>query len=70
MAIGNGLIDPVNQLNYADYLYQLGLIDGNVRENLIILQNACIQQIQQQNYTGASSVSKSFFVSGINYDYF
>ncbi|XP_023293517.2 venom serine carboxypeptidase [Lucilia cuprina] len=27
MAIGNGLSDPIHQLKYGDYLYQLGLID-------------------------------------------
>ncbi|KAL9896230.1 venom serine carboxypeptidase [Glossina fuscipes fuscipes] len=27
MAIGNGLSDPIHQLQYGDYLYQLGLID-------------------------------------------
>ncbi|XP_055919853.1 venom serine carboxypeptidase-like [Eupeodes corollae] len=27
VAIGNGLSDPQHQLNYGDYLYQLGLID-------------------------------------------
>ncbi|XP_030373819.1 venom serine carboxypeptidase [Scaptodrosophila lebanonensis] len=29
MAIGNGLSDPLHQLKYGDYLYQLGLIDDN-----------------------------------------
>lgn len=29
MAIGNGLSDPVHQLKYGEYLYQLGLIDTN-----------------------------------------
>lgn len=29
LAIGNGLSDPVNQMNYGAYLYQLGLIDTN-----------------------------------------
>ncbi|KAJ6640697.1 Venom serine carboxypeptidase [Pseudolycoriella hygida] len=29
VAIGNGLTDPVNQMKYGDYLYQLGLIDTN-----------------------------------------
>lgn len=31
LAIGNGLTDPVNQLDYGDYLYQLGLLDANGR---------------------------------------
>ncbi|ALC42146.1 CG4572 [Drosophila busckii] len=29
VAIGNGLSDPLNQLKYGDYLYQLGFIDDN-----------------------------------------
>jgi len=29
LAMGNGLSDPVNQLKYGEYLYQLGLIDTN-----------------------------------------
>ncbi|XP_053965191.1 venom serine carboxypeptidase [Anastrepha ludens] len=29
LAIGNGLTDPLHQLKYGDYLYQLGLIDDN-----------------------------------------
>ncbi|XP_030557784.1 venom serine carboxypeptidase [Drosophila novamexicana] len=29
VAIGNGLSDPLHQLKYGDYLYQLGLIDDN-----------------------------------------
>jgi len=30
LAIGNGLIDPVNQMVYSDFLFQCGLIDGNL----------------------------------------
>lgn len=32
IAIGNGLSDPIHQLKYGDYLYQLGLIDINARQ--------------------------------------
>lgn len=32
LAIGNGLCDPFHQLVYGDYLYQLGLIDANARD--------------------------------------
>lgn len=31
LAIGNGYSDPLNQLDYGDYLYQLGLIDMNAK---------------------------------------
>lgn len=29
LAIGNGLVDPINQLMYSEYLYQHGFVDGN-----------------------------------------
>lgn len=29
LAIGNGLVDPINQLFYSEFLYQHGFIDGN-----------------------------------------
>nr|XP_022917735.1 venom serine carboxypeptidase [Onthophagus taurus] len=32
LAIGNGLCDPINQLKYSDYLYQIGLIDINAKK--------------------------------------
>lgn len=34
LAIGNGLTDPVNQLEYGDYLYQIGLVDLNGRNQI------------------------------------
>lgn len=32
LAIGDGLTDPVNQLDYGDLLYQIALLDGNQRD--------------------------------------
>lgn len=32
ISIGNGLSDPEHQLQYSDYLYQIGLIDLNTRQ--------------------------------------
>jgi len=29
LAIGNGLVDPINQLMYSEYLYQRGFVDGD-----------------------------------------
>ncbi|XP_033182920.1 venom serine carboxypeptidase [Bombus vancouverensis nearcticus] len=34
LAIGNGLTDPLNQLEYGDYLYQIGLVDLNGRNQI------------------------------------
>jgi vitellogenic carboxypeptidase-like protein len=42
LAIGNGMVDPINQLVYGEYLYQHGLIDGNsVLQNFNIRFNSC-----------------------------
>ncbi|KAJ8977292.1 hypothetical protein NQ317_007431 [Molorchus minor] len=34
LAIGNGFSDPIHQIDYSDYLYQLGILDRNVRKSL------------------------------------
>nr|AAY27740.1 salivary/fat body serine carboxypeptidase [Sitodiplosis mosellana] len=41
LAIGNGFSDPIHQLNYADYLYQLGLIDSNGYDSFVQYQFEC-----------------------------
>ncbi|XP_058126438.1 venom serine carboxypeptidase [Anopheles ziemanni] len=50
IAIGNGLCDPFHQLVYGDYLYQLGLIDSNVRD-----------QFHQYEAKGRDCISKQDF---------
>lgn len=39
LIIGNGWTDPMNQYNYADYLYQLGLVDSIGQAALVKHQN-------------------------------
>lgn len=34
LAMGNGFSDPINQCDYGDYLYQIGLVDKNSRKFL------------------------------------
>lgn len=34
LSIGNGLSDPEHQLKYSDYLYQIGLIDSNMKQTV------------------------------------
>lgn len=46
LAIGNGLIDPIHQLNYADLMYQLGLIDFNGHTEMIKQQNDAIECVK------------------------
>lgn len=42
MIIGNGFSDPINQLNFGDYFYQLGLIDTNGQKKFTRTQNHAI----------------------------
>ena len=53
LAIGNGLSDPVNQLCYSDYLYQIGLLDFNGREEFKKLEDQAKELIKQQKYDDA-----------------
>lgn len=50
LTIGNGFIDPVHQLNYGDYLYQLGLIDTNGRRAFIKYENQAIDCIKKRDF--------------------
>lgn len=38
LAIGNGWSSPIHQLRYSDYFLQLGLIDSNVRDEMLDLE--------------------------------
>lgn len=53
LALGNGFTDPVNQLNYADYLYQLGLIDANAQKLLQGIQEKGVNLIDHQQWVAA-----------------
>lgn len=35
VAIGNGFSDPINQIKFGDYVYQLGFIDANTHFNYL-----------------------------------
>lgn len=53
LAIGNGLVDPGNQLHYGDYLYQLGLIDSNARDYFHQQEDTCRKFIENEDWNGA-----------------
>uniref|UniRef100_A0A1B0D2X8 Carboxypeptidase n=1 Tax=Phlebotomus papatasi TaxID=29031 RepID=A0A1B0D2X8_PHLPP len=53
MAIGNGFSDPVHQLNYGDYLYQIGLIDDNARKKFEEVKKSAEKLISSGDYTAA-----------------
>ncbi|XP_044753589.1 venom serine carboxypeptidase-like [Coccinella septempunctata] len=56
LAIGNGLSDPIHQLNYGDYLYQNGLIDFNAREIMKNLEAKVVELVKAEKYDEAFEV--------------
>lgn len=56
LTIGNGLSDPVHQMNYGDYLYQLGLIDTNGHKEFLKFQSRGINCIKAKDFKCAFSV--------------
>lgn len=53
IAIGNGLSDPVHQLVYGKYLYQIGLIDWNQAKVFEKYENKTKQYIEQNQWLKA-----------------
>lgn len=53
LSIGNGLSDPVNQLKYGEYLYQIGLIDTNVKSLVQSYEAKGIQYIKNKEWIKA-----------------
>lgn len=56
LAIGNGLSDPIHQLNYGDYLYQLGLIDTNGHKLFAKVQSRGVECIEKKDFACAFDV--------------
>ncbi|XP_044755656.1 venom serine carboxypeptidase-like [Coccinella septempunctata] len=53
LAIGNGWTDPINQLNYGDYLYQHGIVDLKTKDFLNTIRDDSIDLIKQGRYAEA-----------------
>uniref|UniRef100_A0A0K8SQH3 Carboxypeptidase n=1 Tax=Lygus hesperus TaxID=30085 RepID=A0A0K8SQH3_LYGHE len=53
VAIGDGLVDPVNMLLYGQYLFQHGLIDSQALAAFESAQNTIMSNIQAGNFTEA-----------------
>ncbi|KAF7288071.1 hypothetical protein GWI33_000125 [Rhynchophorus ferrugineus] len=56
LLIGNGLTDPIHQLAYGDYLYQLGLLDLIQRDDFYSLEKETYSYIKAGDYLMASFV--------------
>lgn len=71
MAIGSGYCDPINQLNYGDYLYQHGLIDLNQMKIFEKYQNQIIYDIKKDNLVEAGLLLDQLMDGDIsNFSYF
>lgn len=66
IAIGNGLTDPVNQLLYGDYLYQLGLIDFNGRNEFHNYEKQGRDFINQSKYNEAFDIFNKLIDGDLN----
>lgn len=53
LAIQNGFIDPINQIQYSQYLYQIGLIDFNQITIFQQYEQDILNALKNQNYTQA-----------------
>jgi vitellogenic carboxypeptidase-like protein len=56
LAIGDGMCDPVNQLDLGDFLYQTGLVDEESLSTLEKLANVTRGQIENEEWTMATTV--------------
>lgn len=63
IAIGNGLIDPINQLNYSKLYYELGLIDLNTKNEMAEIEKNIQEVIQEGNYTAAMILRNDVLLS-------
>lgn len=57
--IGNGFSDPVHQLSYGPYLYQLGLIDSNARSNFDAFEKQGVDYINAGKWVEAQQIFDS-----------
>ncbi|CAG9840833.1 unnamed protein product [Diabrotica balteata] len=53
LAIGNGYTDPIEQIHYAEYVYQLGLMDFYTTNLLKRTEQSVVEEIQSENYDEA-----------------
>lgn len=66
LAIGNGLSDPLHQLKYGDYLYQLGLIDYNARDQFHKYEQEGVDYMQKKEWKKAFDLFDSLLNGDMN----
>lgn len=66
IAIGDGLVDPVSMLDYADYLYQIGLVDRNQAAVFRQWCDKAKHYIESERYTDAAKIFDSLILCVTN----
>ncbi|XP_026818058.1 venom serine carboxypeptidase-like isoform X1 [Rhopalosiphum maidis] len=69
LAIGNGMVDPINQLIYSEYLYQHGFVDDYGKQELNKLENLARAQILNEDFQGAFDTFDKLVLNGGVYPY-
>lgn len=57
IAIGNGFLDPETLLCYGDFLYQIGLVDNNTKQEINKLETQGRKAIHDKHFVDAFYVS-------------
>lgn len=68
MAIGNGWSDPMNQFDYGDYLYQIGLIDTKGRDEFHVEEKRAKDAIANKDFETAFEIM-DMLIDGDQYKY-
>ena len=53
MAIGDGFVDPINQVDYGEFLYNVGLVDANQREEFHTFATEAVEFINKGDLESA-----------------
>ncbi|XP_063220976.1 venom serine carboxypeptidase-like [Bacillus rossius redtenbacheri] len=56
LIIGDGLVDPVHQLDYSDYVYQVGLVDNTTWKSMRTLEDEARQYIRDKDFKNAAKM--------------
>ncbi|CAH2237157.1 jg11130 [Pararge aegeria aegeria] len=71
LALGNAYCDPINQMDYGNYLYQHGLIDFEQNKLFTKMQSAIVDEIRKENWVEADILMDQLMDGEqTNYSYF
>ncbi|XP_041972254.1 venom serine carboxypeptidase-like [Aricia agestis] len=71
LAMGNAYCDPINQIDYGNYLYQHGLLDDKQRELFLRQQQEIIDETKAENWVEAGILLDRLIDGALtNFSYF